>query len=369
VRTQDPEERLALLRRFKNEETLRIGLADIGGELSVPRVAAQLTSVADAILDECLFLARSEQRQRHGEALHRGLPAGLVVVALGKLGGNELGYHSDLDLLFVYEGDSQEETTGGERGAVTLHEYFARLVQRLLAFLQLPLKEGLLYKVDARLRPSGNQGTLVVSQNAFHEHHAHRAQLWERQALLKARMAAGDGALWDRLWAQTLVPLVYERPLPADAAAEIDRLRTRMERELARESPESLDVKTGHGGLVDVEFATQYLQLVHGGRLASVRTPNTLEALEALKVQAVLQGGDAEALHQGYLFLRRVETRLRLVHGEALSRLPITGRPLELLARRLGELGPDAGATFLEEYRACAGRVREVYARVLRSGG
>ena len=91
VRTQDPEERLALLRRFKNEETLRIGLADIGGELSVPRVAAQLTSVADAILDECLFLARSEQRLRHGEALHRGLTAGLVVVALGKLGGNELG--------------------------------------------------------------------------------------------------------------------------------------------------------------------------------------------------------------------------------------------------------------------------------------
>ena len=152
-------------------------------------------------------------------------------------------------------------------------------------------------------------------------------------------------------------------------AAEIDRLRTRMERELARESHESLDVKTGHGGLVDVEFATQYLQLVHGGRLAAVRTPNTLEALEALQIQGALGGGDAEALHQGYLFLRRVETRLRLVHGEALSRLPITGRPTG--AARASARRARSGGRARRSSRSTApapGRVREVYARVLRAG-
>jgi len=369
VRTDDAEEALVLLRRFKNEETLRIGLADISGELSVPSVASQLTAVADATLDHCLYLAAREQRERHGEALQGGQSAGLTVIALGKLGGRELGYHSDLDLLFVYEGDSQAETTGGAKGAVTLQEYYARLVQRLLALLQMSLSEGFLYKVDARLRPSGNQGTLVVNQHAFHEHHAHRAQLWERQAMVKARMAAGDPQLWERLQRQTLVPLVYERPLPTDAAAEIARLRLRMERELARESSDALDVKLGEGGLVDVEFATQYLQLLHGGRLPALRTPNTLQALRMLASHGLLGREDADTLYNGYLFLRRVETRLRLVHGAPISRLPTSGPPLEQLARRLGELGPTAGEAFLERYRACARGVREVYARLLESPG
>ncbi len=365
-RHPDPEEKLSSMRRFKNEEVLRIGLDDIAGELTVPEVAVQLSAIADGIIDESLFIAEGEQRERYGPPREGNQLATLTVIAMGKLGGRELGYHSDLDLIFVYSGRGDSETSGGTRGKITHHEYFAKAVQRLLTFLQIQLREGLLYKVDARLRPSGNQGLLVVSEEAFRDHHERRAQLWQRQALIKARGVAGDFALFERIRLDTLESQVYLKPLPENAAEEIDRLRTRMEKEVGRETSEHLNLKLGHGGLVDVEFATQYLQLVHGGALPSVRLQGTLAALTALREAGCLDSASADTLHQGYHFLRRVENRLRLVHGEPLSSMPTSGRPLALLARRLGYLGSDPGPQFLGEYRAYTDRVRAVYARVFR---
>lgn len=366
-RHTDPEARHAAMPRFKNEELLRIGLNDISGDLSVPDVARQLTAVADAVLDECLFLAEGEQRERYGVPMRGSMREGLVVIAMGKQGGYELGYHSDLDLIFVYSGEGGAETTGGTRGTLTHREYFAKVVQRLLSLLTVQLREGYLYKIDARLRPSGNQGALVVSLDAFRKHHQERAQLWERQALVKARPVAGDTTRFQLLQENVLTPLVYERPLPPDAAAEIDRLRTRMEREVAHETADELNPKAGHGGLVDVEFTVQYLQLLHGREHPRVRGTNTLTAIDALFSEGCISVEDTEALRSGYLFLRRLENRLRLVHGHSLTRMPTRGRALSQLARRLGVLGPDPGAALLAEYRACAERVRAVYARVLRA--
>ncbi len=362
-RHDDPEERLSAMRRYKNEEVLRIGLYDIGGQLDVPDVARQLTAIADGCLDECLFLAEAESRERYGE--QRTERGSMLVIGMGKLGGEELGYHSDLDLIFVYPGSGEGETSGGSRGRLSLHEYFAKVAQRLLFFFTLQLREGTLYKVDTRLRPSGNKGTLVVSEEAFFQHHDKRAQLWERQALTKARAAAGNVEMFERIRAQLIGPLVYERPLPPDAHAEIDRLRMRMEKELAQESLEAVNPKLGHGGLVDVEFATQYLQLRHGALHPSVRTTNTLAALDALEREGCLDEADARSLREGYLFLRRVENRLRLVHGHSLSSMPTSGRPLELLARRLGYLGADAGKALLCDYRARTEAVRATYCRLM----
>ncbi len=364
------EERLGAMRRFKNEEVLRIGLGDISGDLDVPEVAAQLSGLADALLDACLFQAETEVRERFGPPrLRASGRAALAVLGLGKLGGAELGYHSDLDLLFVYQGGgADEETAGGSKGTVGHLEYFVRLVQRLLSLLTVQLREGRLYQVDARLRPSGNQGTLVVSEAAFREHHQRRAQLWERQALVKARAVGGDARFGAALVADVVQPLVYERALPEDAAEEIHRLRQRIEVEVASETAGELDPKSGHGGLVDVEFATQYLQLRHGGRLRGVRKPNTLEALEALQAEGVLLPEVGRTLRSGYLFHRRVENRLRLVHGRALTRLPTAGPPLALLARRLGHGGADPGGAFLGAYRRQAEAVRAAYNRVLLGG-
>jgi glutamate-ammonia-ligase adenylyltransferase len=364
--TDDPEQLLGALRRFKNEEVFRVGLGDIAGELEVPEVAHQLTALADGLLDHAVLLAAEHARARWGlPRMRDGRRAPLAVLGMGKLGGRELGYHSDLDLLFVYGSSTDEETTGGTAGRIGHHEYFARMVQRLLSLLTLQYREGRLYQVDTRLRPSGNQGPLVVSEEALLEHHARRAQLWERQALLKARAVAGDLRYGERLLGSTLAPLVWERPLPEGAAEEIHRLRMRMEREVAGESREQLNPKTGQGGLVDVEFATQFLQLVHGAAVPAVRCPGTLEALEALAASGRLGREDAAELRHGYLFLRRVENRQRLVHGRALQHLPARGRPLLLLARRLGYGGPDAGGAFLSEYRAVAATVRAAYVRVL----
>ncbi len=368
-RYDQPEDRLSAMRRFKNEEVLRIGLNDISGDLPPEQASIQLSSLAEALLDEALFLAGEELRARYGEPRSAAGAETLAVIGMGKLGGQELGYRSDLDLIFVYSGAGDAETTGGSRGRLSHHEYFTKWVQRLLHFMQMNLREGHLYTVDARLRPSGNKGTLVVSQQAFREHQERRAQLWERQALIKARGVAGDASLFERLRVELIEPLVYERPLPPGAAAEIDRLRTRMERELAREDEAQLNPKTGHGGLVDVEFTTQYLQLLHGGKSRSVRVPNTLQALAALVFERKLSRADAEVLRQGYLFHRRVKNRLRLVHGFSLEHLPTSGRPLALLARRLGYLGTDPGPQFLSDYRRYTDRVREVYARVLQPSG
>ncbi len=364
--TDDPEQLLGALRRFKNEEVLRVGLGDIAGELEVPEVARQLTALADGLLDHAVLLAAEHARSRWGiPRMRDGRRAPLAVLGMGKLGGRELGYHSDLDLLFVYGSSADEETTGGTQGRLGHHEYFARMVQRLLSLLTLQYREGRLYQVDTRLRPSGNQGPLVVSEEALLEHHARRAQLWERQALVKARAVAGEVAYGERLLGTALAPLVWERPLPEGAAEEIHRLRMRMEREVAGESVDRLNPKTGQGGLVDVEFATQYLQLLHGAAVPAVRQPGTLEALAALAACGKLRREDAAQLREGYLFLRRVESRQRLVHGRPLQHLPTRGRPLLLLARRLGYGGPDAGGAFLSEYRAMAATVRAAYVRVL----
>ncbi|MBI3185753.1 MAG: bifunctional [glutamate--ammonia ligase]-adenylyl-L-tyrosine phosphorylase/[glutamate--ammonia-ligase] adenylyltransferase [Myxococcales bacterium] len=366
-RHSDSEARLSAMRRCKNEEVLRIGLYDIAGELEVPEVSRQLTALADGAIDEALFLALAEADERYGRPTGGARPS-LAVVGMGKLGGRELGYHSDLDLIFVYSGSGDEETEGGSKGRLSHHEYFAKVVQRLLTFLSMQLREGALYKVDTRLRPSGNQGPLVVNQASLRDHHEKRAKLWERQALIKAREVAGDFSLGRRLVREIIEPLVYLRPLPPDAAAEIDRMRMRMEREVAREGGDQLNPKVGQGGLVDVEFAVQYLQLLHGAAHPEARTASTLEALSALEEQGCLPAADARALREGYLFHRRVENRLRLVHGYSLSSMPTEGRPLSLLARRLGYLGSEPGRTFLEEYRSWAGRVREVYRRILRIG-
>ncbi|MGH7125344.1 MAG: hypothetical protein ACREFI_13290, partial [Stellaceae bacterium] len=249
----DLELDLSELRRFRNEEVLRIGLHDVAGALSVDQVSRQLSDLADVCVERCFSLAA------------RDLPGSMVVIALGKLGGRELGYHSDLDLLFLYS----------ESGEV---ERPVKAAQKLISYLTLPLREGFLYRIDTRLRPSGSAGPLVVSFEALQAYHAREARLWERQALLKARPVAGDAALFEKAYAQVLEPSIF-RPIDRPKAAqEMLAMRDRMEREIAGESPGRYNSKLGRGWLVDVEFAVQFLQLVH-----RVRSPSTPQALQDLR--------------------------------------------------------------------------------------
>ncbi|HZZ86658.1 MAG TPA: bifunctional [glutamate--ammonia ligase]-adenylyl-L-tyrosine phosphorylase/[glutamate--ammonia-ligase] adenylyltransferase [Anaeromyxobacteraceae bacterium] len=351
------ERRLAELRRFKNEEVLRIAIHDIAGTIRLGEVAAQLTALAEVCLERALALAEEEAREKG-----RATPGRLCVVAMGKLGGAELGYHSDLDLIFLYpEGEEPE------------HAAYARLAQRLISFLQVPLREGVLYKIDTRLRPSGNQGALVTSASGFARYHTGkgggaepvRSQLWERQALLRARPVAGDFGAFERVRATVLEEVVYGPPGdPRELAGEIRRMRQRIEDEIGQERERGMNPKAGRGGLIDVEFAVQYLQLAHGHAWPALRVPSTPLALERLRAAGILREGPHEALARGYEFLRRLELRLRIVHDYTIDHLPRGGRALAQLARRLGYAGDDPGERLLADYRRVTERVRAAFDEV-----
>jgi glutamate-ammonia-ligase adenylyltransferase len=354
------ERQLGELRRYKNEEVLRIAIHDIAGTIDLARVSGQLTDLAEASLQRCLALAEAE-------AAAKGVspPGRLCVIGMGKLGGGELGYHSDLDLIFLYPGS----------GATAGHERYPRLAQRLMSFLQMPLREGRLYQIDTRLRPSGNQGALVIGTEAFTRYHTGggndgapvRSQLWERQALLRARHVAGDPQIFAEIHERVLVPVVYGRREDRPAlAAEIRRMRERMETEIGRESSRGKNPKTGHGGLVDVEFAAQFLQLAYGHDHPAVRAGSTPVALRKLRQAGLLREAEFAALAEGYDFLRRVELRLRIVHDFAIDHLPEEGPQLRQLARRLGYAGPDPGGRFLGEYARITAAVRQAFDEVVR---
>ena len=347
----DVEGALTEMRRFRNEEVLRIALHDVAGALAVEQVSRQLSDLADACVDACFSLARAEIERRYGKR-----DASMVVLALGKLGGRELGYHSDLDLLFLY-------SSAGEHGAN--HEYFARIAQKMISHLTLPLREGFLYRIDTRLRPSGSAGPLVVSFDALASYHGREARLWERQALLRLRAVAGDEALFQRAFAQVIEPSVF-RPIDRAAAAkELISMRERMEREIADESPGRYNSKLGRGGLVDVEFAVQFLQLAHGADDPQIRSANTPQALGLLLKHGHLAAQDHAPLARGYRFLRRLESRMRIVRDRSVDRLPEGGPELLRLARRMGYSGPRAGDELLSDYQRTAAGIRQAFLRVL----
>ncbi|MBE0597563.1 MAG: bifunctional [glutamate--ammonia ligase]-adenylyl-L-tyrosine phosphorylase/[glutamate--ammonia-ligase] adenylyltransferase, partial [Desulfuromonadales bacterium] len=235
-----------------------------------------------------------------------------------------------------------------------------------ISILTLVTREGYVYQIDTRLRPSGNQGPLVTSLAAFERYHQQSAQLWERQALTKARVVAGPDPLASRI-AHLIDEIVYHRPLPPGLREEIYRLRARMETEVARENAEHFNIKTGRGGLVDVEFVAQYLQLHHGGEKPALRSSNTLRTLSALHEAGVLEAADYCVLDGGYRFLRRLENKLRLVHDQSINQLAGDRTYLIKLARRLGypERPKRPDEAFLEDYRSITEKIRTVFDRLV----
>jgi glutamate-ammonia-ligase adenylyltransferase len=350
----DDEAKLNALRRYRNEELLRIGLYDVAGELPLAEVSTELTTLAEACLSAALAIVTPPLQRRFGDAVRP-----LAVLGLGKLGGAEMTYSSDLDVVFVFDGDE------------SAFEPMSRLAQRLIRALDAYMEEGRLYEIDTRLRPSGQRGALVSTLDGFRRYHQREAALWERQALIKARVVAGEPALAAAI-EEIAAHHVWEGP-PLDAAAtaiEVARLRERMERELSQESPERFNIKSGRGGLLDVEFLVQYLQLVHGPRLPSLRARATAPALDALGAAGILAPDDHDKLAASYQFLRRLENRLRIVHDRPIAMLAasLDGGELDKLARRLGYRAgaTSPGARLLDDYRSHSSSVRDIYARLLR---
>ena len=343
---QDVDSFVGALRRTKRRVTFEAGLADLSGELGTREVVQVLTALADATLEHACGFAMRE----------RGLDPsrGLALIAMGKLGGREIGYGSDLDLLFVYESADEDAA-----------ERFARIAQRVLRLVGMPHGEGPGYDLDTRLRPSGKSGLLVVSLEAFAHYQSQCAEPWEHQALVKARACAGDAHLGARV-IEVACAAAFERDAPPPD--KVHHLRQRMERELGHERPPvRYDLKVGRGGLVDIEFATQWLQMRHG-RDRRVRTTETEAALAALESCGYLEASDADALRDGWRFLRRLEQRLRIAHGTGATLIEEGAPGLVTLARSMGmhDLPPArAEEALLERYVGVTREVRAAYLRVL----
>jgi glutamate-ammonia-ligase adenylyltransferase len=351
--------RLDALRRVKKAEELRIGLQDILDQVDPMDTHLALTRLAEACLETALQMAERDLGERFGMPD----PPGFAIIGLGKLGGLELGYASDLDVVYVYR--QEGTTTGPER--LTHTEYFSKLADRIGKILTSITQEGSAYRVDTRLRPGGQKGELALPLAAFETHFTRLAELWERQAYIKARPVAGDPHL-SRAFAEQTRRFVYDAQELPDLAARIQAMRHRMEVERARTADKGAHVKLGSGGIVDIEFLVQYLQLTHGRIRRHLHTPNTLEALRLLAREDLLSRADADVLEESYRFLRRVENRLRIVADLSVNSLPAAPAKLEKLARRMGyRPRPEAGAReqFLEDFAAHTGRVRAIYHRVL----
>ena len=339
------------LRGLKREVTLRVGLALVSAEISLPRATELLTTLAERQVALAARVATSECDARHGKPEH---DASLGVIALGKLGSRELGFGGDLDLVFLYDEDG--ETSGPAR--VAHPEHFTRAAQRTMRLLAQPDAEGPGWAMDTRLRPSGSQGTLVVSLASFERYHEGQADAWERQALTRARVLVGSPALAERVERAFARALTSDRPIDR---ARIVELRARSQRELANEAPHRYHVKLGYGAMLDVELIVQ-LARVEARESSSAR--GTLASLAELHRHGRIDRDAAEVLERAWIFFRTVEQTLRLLSDQGEPLLRPRSHSGEHVARRLGLRARDGRAEIevLEAtYRKHAERVRAVF--------
>jgi len=351
---------LAALRRFKRRETLRIGYGDIIRGLRLETVTRQISYLADALLEAALQFARRSLEQKRGVPRDRqGRSARFVILALGKLGGTELNYSSDIDLIFLSDGEGQ---TDKERG-ITNQEFYDRLARDVVKLLTESTALGSVYRVDLRLRPGGQSGPMVHSLEAALNYYDVLGRTWERQAFVKARGAAGDADLAADFLAR-LEPWIYRRYLNRADIAGIRALKRRIEQRARREGGEETDVKSGRGGIRDIEFVIQFLQLLNGGDLPQVRTNNTLAAIVQLEITGCLTNQERVLLEENYTLLRNIEHRLQMMFDLQTHSLPRGPDELGRLALRLGYRNSTehtALGMFTAEYK----RVTELNRKIL----
>ncbi len=358
----------AQLSRFKRRNYLRIALKDVLGLSTLGETTLELSALADVILNNALIFCDQELEKRHGQPQYRDVQgriarSGFSVMSLGKLGGNELNYSSDIDLIFLYSHDG--ETAGGSEreSVITNKEYFVRLAHGITRTITQTTPYGLVFRVDLRLRPEGEQGDLAISLKSALEYYEHRARNWELQMLIKARHSAGDAAL-TREFLRGVEPYIYGSSTDFEAIESVLWTREKMSTRLRESRGAAIDVKRHRGGIRDIEFLSQCLQRLHGGRDPWVRSGGTLLALRKLNDKGWLSDRDYAALTSSYEFLRRVEHCIQLELGQQTHRLPTHSEALERLARRVAiETGSDAqpGTVLLSQLQVAFARVDEIY--------
>jgi glutamate-ammonia-ligase adenylyltransferase len=354
------------LARFRRRQLLRIVVRDVLGAAALSDVTSELSGLADAILEVALERVRAEFVARHGEPrLAGGQACGFSVISLGKLGGRELNYSSDIDLMFVYGGKGE---TDGE-SPVSNQEFYKKVANSYTALLSGYTGEGQCYRVDLRLRPDGTLGEICTSLDGARTYYAERARDWEKQMLIKARVSAGEHEPGAELL-EFVEPLIYRSSLDFSAVEAVSETRQRIREKVSakRRTRNGLDIKLTGGGIRDIEFLVQCLQRLHGGREHWVRHGGTMFALFRLRDKGLLSGVEYARLANAYQFLRYLEHRLQMEEDRQTHVLPADPEALNLLARKMppestGELL--TGETLRQKLEERLQAVREIYDRVI----
>jgi glutamate-ammonia-ligase adenylyltransferase len=323
------------LSRFKKMHLLRIALRDLLGLATLAEVTLELSSLADAILQGAQEYLHQQLIRRFGMPLtgadEEPIESQFVILAMGKLGGRELNYSSDIDLIFLYTGDGK--TSGPVK--IPVRELFTQTAQHLTKLLSQMTPEGACYRVDLRLRPEGSSGEVAPPLSAVVRYYHQRARDWELQALIKARAVAGDRALGER-FLRIIEPLIYQTSTDFSTIERLSETRDRIHRKLSLRRGAGLDVKLSRGGIRDIEFLVQCMQRLYGGPDTWVRNGGTLFSLQRLRDKGYLSVQDHSRLQSAYTYLRVIEHRLQMDHDRQTHTIPPDEKSRQVLASKMG---------------------------------
>lgn len=328
---------------FKYRHLFRITRRDLSGQVPFVDIVAELSDLARSIVQTALAWHEHDFAREWGVPHKKGArhPIPYAVIAMGKLGGNELNFSSDLDLIYIYGSDHGHLVSQGKGETLSPHEYFTKLSEKLTQFLNQKTGRGFLYRIDLELRPEGKAGALANSIDAMEKYYETFGADWEKQAMLKAGWTAGSEHLL-KDFLHRIHPFVYPKSTSMQFLSSIRDMKEKVMQAVRENHPETFHVKLGDGGIREIEFFVQSMQVLFGGNVASLQTPNTLEALERLYQAKLIEEVEKEKLHRAYLFLRTLEHRLQLVEEQQTHLMPSTGVELNQLARRMGYLEENA---------------------------
>lgn len=352
------------LRRFHRAQMIRIAIRDLCNATGIQQITEELSDLADVVIEEAFERTWNELVRLYGEprAEDQTTSSRMTVISLGKHGGRELNFSSDIDLMFVY--NHSGKTTGDGGKSINNENFFTQLAQGVCDWLGKFTPEGFFYRIDNRLRPEGDKGALAVSLLAVEVYYHNYGQNWERQMLLKARPVAGDLEV-GKQFVKLIAPFTYRKYVDEVEIAEVlrgvDAMREKSLAKLGALENRINDFKNGYGGIRDIEFFVQSVQMLYGGQYPEIKLAGTLLSLQRMNESHLLHSNDYITLANSYRFLRRIEHRLQMVADQQVYELPKDERER---ARLASSMGFDNWESFYEEYKTVAHNVRALYAGV-----
>jgi glutamate-ammonia-ligase adenylyltransferase len=346
------------LRNFKKDILLWITLRDILGKADIFESMEELTNLSEVIVDYALEFSLTKCIERYGQ------PSGgkLSIIGLGKLGGEELNYSSDIDIIGVYDADPSGSTsgvlspTGVRYNRIGNHHFFCKVMETLNHILSQQTEDGIVYRVDMRLRPQGQRGELAISLEGYREYYETWGRTWERMVLIRARPVAGDRNIGERFM-EILIPFVWQRPVDYTEIEEIRTMKKKIDSTFTKD-----DIKRGFGGIREAEFFVQTLQLMYARENRSLRTHRLFNAIQALRWMGLIPSDDLALLWDNYLYLRRLEHYLQMKDDLQTHRLPSEPRELEALAKKMRFR---ASEEFLTDLRIRRLQIKSMYNSLL----